>query len=68
MATSAERQKQFRQRMKEKGLVPLTAYVPANQAGDIMAVLAQLCADGATLELGPLRDYATGKLISKNSK
>ena len=64
MATSAERQKAFRKRMREKGLVPVTAYVPADQAAQVMLLLSRLCEDGADLELGPLRNYVTGKLVS----
>lgn len=64
MATSAERQKEYRKRMRDKGLVPLTAYVPADQVGHIMATLSRLCDEGVTLELGPLKNYVTGKLLS----
>lgn len=64
MATAAQRQKEFRQRMREKGLVPITAYVPADQVGDVMSKLGMLCDEGVTLELGPLRNYSTGKLVS----
>ncbi len=64
MASSAERQKAFRQRMRDKGLVPITTYVPADQAADVTEKLARLCDEGVTLELGPLRNYVTGKLVS----
>lgn len=64
MATAAERQREFRKRMKAKGLVPISAYVPAEQAAQVMLQLARLCDEGVTLELGPLRNYSTGKLIS----
>jgi hypothetical protein len=64
MATNAERQKEYRKRMRERGLVPVTAYVPADQVGSITLQLSRLCDEGVTLELGPLRNYVTGKLMS----
>lgn len=39
MATAAERQKAFRKSMKEKGLIPVTGYVPAHLAGEILSLI-----------------------------
>lgn len=62
MATAAERQKAFRKSMKEKGLIPVTGYVPAHLAGEIMAMMRQL-AEHKHLEPALLRDTVTGKLV-----
>lgn len=63
MATSAERQREFRKRMKEKGLVPVTVYVPGGYAGEIMLAAEKLCRD-RDLSLGALRNTKTGRLVS----
>lgn len=62
MATAAERQKAFRKSMKEKGLTPVTGYVPAHLAGEMMAIMKQLC-DNQHLEPALLRDTVSGRLV-----
>lgn len=61
MASSAERQKVYRRLMKEKGLVPVTVYVPERLAGDYMLVAKQLI-DNPELEVAMFRNVRTGRL------
>lgn len=60
--TPAQRQKAFRQKMADKGLVPVTGYVPAHLAGEMMAIMKQL-ADNPHLEPALLRDTISGRLV-----
>lgn len=64
MSTSAERQRKFRERKRELGLAPVTVLVPAELVADIQEAARQLCASRG-LELGPLRESATGKLVKR---
>lgn len=63
MATAAERQKAFRESQKQKGLVPVTVYVPVSEMGDIQIVARMLC-ENRDLVMGPCRDVKTGRLVS----
>lgn len=62
--TSAERQKAFRERMRAQGFEQVTVWVPSSQASDLSVCCKRLCED-AELELGPLRNTVTGKLVRK---
>lgn len=64
MATSAERQAAFRKSMLEKGLKPITVWVPTNEAAS-MQILAQALCDDRDLELiaAPVRNVATGRMV-----
>lgn len=64
--SAAERQAAYRKRLKEKGLLPVTVFVPAIYVGEITSIANKLAED-RDLELGPLRNAATGKLVSKNA-
>lgn len=63
MATSAERQKKHREQMRLNGLLPVTAYVPEWQRGDVQAIL-RLLAERPHLEIAVLRDTVTGQYVS----
>lgn len=63
--TNVERQRRFRERQyAERGLVSLTVYVPSEQAADIREALSELARD-RDLELGPYRNFRTGKLVKR---
>lgn len=62
--TGAERQLAFRKQKLQEGLVPVTCYVPAGLAAAFMDAARLLCAERG-LELGPLRDTRTGKLVRR---
>lgn len=64
MATNAERQKKLRMERRKGGLVPVTVYVPARLQGEVMLLARQLC-ENRHLELGPLRDSATQRLVKR---
>lgn len=64
MSSSAERQAAFRQRLKEKGIVPLTIFVPSRYAADFNEA-ARICRDNPAIGLGPMRHEATGKLVGR---
>lgn len=66
MATNAERQKKFGERMRNAGFAPVTVWVRAHQVPDFQLAAKQLLADAA-LELGPLRNAATGKLVARRT-
>lgn len=61
MATNAQRQAEFRKRMKAQGYVQVTGWVKANQASDVMILMKRL-AESDELEIGPVRNVKTGKL------
>lgn len=44
---SAKRQREFRTRMQERGLVSVTGFVPAHLADDIRATMRRLCEEAA---------------------
>lgn len=67
MATNAERQARFRALMKEKGLVPVTVYLPHGAALDLVELVQQLQAN-PHLTFGSLRDPETGKLVGRKRK
>lgn len=64
MATSAERQRKFRERRAQRGVVPVTVYVPEGAKAELLAVCRQLAEHGH-LEWAacPLRDTRTGRLV-----
>lgn len=59
--TSAQRQRQFKARQEELGLVQCNVWVPAHTFADVQT-LAQLLRDNPDLTVGPLRNQRTGKL------
>lgn len=61
MATSAERQRSYRAKMADAGLVPLTVYVPRDQQAAVYNLANRLC-DDRNLEVGPVRNVVTGKM------
>lgn len=65
MSSSATRQRAYRERMKEQGFVQITIWVPAHVAADMVVIANQLSGNGS-LELGPLRDTLTGKLVKRD--
>lgn len=67
MATAAERQAKRRKKLEGDGLVPVTGYVPAALAGELMAIMKMLCED-RSLEVGPLRNVVTGRLVRSRGK
>lgn len=62
MATAAERQKKFRASMKDRGLVPVTGFVPERSAGDVQRILRLLC-ENPDFEIPVLRDPKTGRFV-----
>ena len=64
MASSADRQKEFRKRMEAEGYIQVTGWVPAAQASDVRILMKRLMTD-ADLEVGPLRNVRTGRLERK---
>lgn len=65
--SSAERQRDYRQRLKRKNLVQITAFVHSHQEADLRELLDRLRADPA-LEAGPLRHTASGKLQARRGR
>ncbi len=63
-ANAAKRQREFRARLEEQGLVSVTGFVPAHLAGDLRDIMRILCED-RDLEVGPFRNTRTGVLIGK---
>jgi hypothetical protein len=64
MASTAERQRQFRNRMEAEGFIQVTGWVPAAKASEVRILMQQLCKH-PELEPGPLRNSETGKLIAR---
>lgn len=63
--SNVERQREWAARQRERGFVPLTVWVPASQYADVKLACIELCDAGVTLELGPFRNYSTGKLVRR---
>jgi hypothetical protein len=61
MTTTAQRQAEFKKRMKDGGFVQVSAWVHAHQAADVSNAL-KLLKEDADLEIGPLRNVVTGRL------
>ncbi|UIB81394.1 hypothetical protein [Flyfo microvirus Tbat2_93] len=62
--TNAERQRKFREAMKEQGLVQVTVWVHDHQAADVK-IAAQALALDNDLEIGTLRNVQTGRYRRK---
>lgn len=65
--TNNERQRKFVQSQQANGLVKLVLWVPAEQAPDIQIVCHRLRCD-RDLELGPLRNFVSGKMERKDKR
>lgn len=61
MATSAERQRAFRERQRAAGLTAFAALVPSRHVGALADLVRRLRED-ESLEIGPLRNTRTGRL------
>lgn len=59
--SNAERQRAYKERMREAGFVQVTGWVRADQQGDVAELMARLAAD-PDLEVGPVRSRVSGKL------
>lgn len=64
MATSAERQRAFRARKKQEGLVQVTGLVPRKAQADLMIIM-QMLRDNPDLEIAVqcLRDTVSGRFV-----
>lgn len=63
LSSNAERQRAFKTRMKERGLIQVNGWVHEHQRADIASLLAALAAD-PDLEAGPARSACSGKLVA----
>lgn len=61
MGSSARRQAAYRSRMRDRGLVAVTVWVPAASAAEVQQLADRLAAD-SDLTVGPLRRLSTGRL------
>lgn len=59
------RQAAYKARLKDAGLEQVSAWVHPHQKADLLLLLQKLRAD-PSLEVGPLRNTETGKLVSRN--
>lgn len=65
--SSATRQAEYRARKAAHGLVTATGLVHDHQRADVLALLRALALN-PSLEVGPLRDTSSGKLVSLKSQ
>jgi hypothetical protein len=63
MSTSRKRQKLYRRRMIDAGLVQVTGWVPADEAAAVKLLMRAL-AENTNLTPGPARCKATMKLVT----
>lgn len=61
--STALRAKRFKAKQAEAGLVQANVWVPADCLADLRLLAERLCAERG-LTVGPLRDPATGRLVS----
>lgn len=52
----------FKERMQAQGLRQVNVWVPADKAANIQ-ILAEMLRDNEALDVGPLRDTLSGKLV-----
>lgn len=62
--SNAERQRAFKNRMRENGMVQVAGWVHAHQHGDVQQLISRLASD-RDLEAGPVRSQSTGKLARR---
>lgn len=62
MATNAERQRRLRAARAERGIVPVTVWV-SREHQSVFVRLALMLNENSDLEIGPLRDTKSGKLV-----
>lgn len=58
--TAKERQRKFRENLAQNGLTTVTAIVPEHLMAEVQ-ILCRMLRENPSLELGPVRDSATGK-------
>jgi hypothetical protein len=63
-ANAAKRQREFRARLEEQGLVSVTGFVPAHLAGELRDIMRILC-ENPDLEVGTFRNTKTGVFIGR---
>lgn len=66
-AATAKRQREFRARMEEQGLVQVTGFVPAELAADMRDVMRRLCEERG-IEVHCFRKTETGVMVPKVPK
>lgn len=67
MASPAIRQAKRRQKLEGMGLVQIAGFVPASVASELKTAM-KLLRENRNLEMGPLRDSATGRLVSVRAR